>query len=104
MIESAAYDYLEPGHRQAFRFTLSKPGAQAQVSKIDAITYKIVIPKCGLATLGLALPQYPPADYKGLVLVAAQAVNDSVEVTAQVEQGSSITTFLRDKDIWIKTQ
>lgn len=104
MIESASYDYLEPGHRQAFRFTLSKPGAQAQVSKVDAITYKIIIPKCGLATLGLALPQYPPADYKGLVLVAAQAVNDSVEVTAQIEQGSSLTTFLRDKDIWIKTQ
>jgi hypothetical protein len=31
-IQSAEYSYLEPDHKEAFRVTLSRPGAQAQMS------------------------------------------------------------------------
>lgn len=103
-VQSAEFSYLEPEHKEAFRLTLSRPGAQAQMSKVDPTTYKIVIPKCGLANLGLALPQYPTADFKGLSAVTAKAEGDTVEITAQVEQGVSLTTLIRDREVWIKRQ
>lgn len=101
-IESAGFDYLEPGRNQAFKFTLSKPGAEAQISKVDATTYKIVIQKCGIANLGLALPQYPPSDFQGLVLVSSKVQGDTVEITAEVETGVTLMTFMRDKELWLK--
>jgi hypothetical protein len=101
-VQSAEYSYLEPDHKEAFRISLSKPGAQAQMSKVDPTTYKIVIPKCGLANLGLALPQYPPADYKGILAVTPKIEGDTVEITAQVEQGVALTTLIRDREVWIK--
>lgn len=103
-IQSAEFSYLEPEHKEAFRLTLSRPGAQAQMSKVDPTTYKIVIPKCGLANLGLALPQYPTADFKGLSAVTAKVEGETVEITAQVEQGVSLTTLIRDREVWIKRQ
>jgi hypothetical protein len=103
-IQSAEYSFLEPGHKEAFRVTLSRQGAQAQMSKVDPTTYKIVVPKCGLANLGLALPQYPPADFKGLLAVTSKIEGDVVEITAQVEQGVSLTTLVRDREVWIIRQ
>jgi hypothetical protein len=103
-IQFAEYSYLEPDHKEAFRVTLSRSGAQAQMSKVDPTTYKIVIPKCGLANLGLALPQYPPADFTGIAAVTAKIEGDTVEITAQVEQGVSLTTLIRDREVWIKRQ
>jgi hypothetical protein len=103
-IQSAGYSFLEPDHKEAFRVALSRPGAQAQMSKVDPTTYKIVIPKCGLANLGLSLPQYPPADFKGLLAVTPKIEGDTVEITAQVEQGVSLTTLIRDREVWIKRQ
>lgn len=101
-VQSAEYSYLEPDHKEAFRVSLSKPGAQAQMSKVDPTTYKIVIQKCGLANLGLALPQYPPADFKGILAVTPKIEGDTVEITAQVEQGAALTTLIRDREVWIK--
>lgn len=101
-VQSAEYSYLEPDHKEAFRVSLSKPGAQAQMSKVDPTTYKVVIQKCGLANLGLALPQYPPADFKGILAVTPKVEGDTVEITAQVEEGASLTTLMRDREVWIK--
>jgi hypothetical protein len=101
-VQSAEYSYLEPDHKEAFRVLLSKPGAQAQMSKVDPTTYKIVIQKCGLANLGLALPQFPPADFKGILAVTPKIEGDTVEITAQVEQGVALTTLIRDREVWIK--
>jgi len=101
-VQSAGFASLEPAHQQAFKVTLSKAGAQAQMSKVDPTTYKIIIPKCGLSNLGLALPQYPPADFNGLTVVTSRVEGDSVEITAQVEAGTTLTTLIRDREIWIK--
>ena len=101
-VQSAEYSFLEPDHKEAFRVSLSKPGAQAQMSKVDPTTYKVVIQRCGLANLGLALPQYPPADFKGILAVTPKIEGDTVEITAQVEQGASLTTLIRDREVWIK--
>lgn len=103
-VQRAEFSFLEPEHKEAFRISLSKTGAQAQMSKVDPTTYKIAIPKCGLANLGLALPQYPPADYKGILAVSPKVEGDTVEVTVQVEEGISLSTLIRDKELWIKRQ
>jgi len=104
MVEKANFEYLEPGHHQAFKLTLNQPGAQAQVSKIDGTTYKIAIASCGVSSLGLALPQYPPSDYTGLGMVSLKTDGDRVEITVNVQPGTTIMTFMREKEIWIKKQ
>jgi hypothetical protein len=103
-VQRAEFSFLEPEHKEAFRISLSKAGAQAQMSKVDPTTYKVAIPKCGLANLGLALPQYPPADYKGILAVSPKVEGDTVEITVQVEEGVSLSTLMRDKELWIKRQ
>lgn len=103
-VDKATFDTLEPGHQQAFRVTINQPGAQAQVSKVDATTYKIAISSCGLGSLGLALPQYPPSDFTGLGMVSVKSIGDTVEITAHVQPGTSLITLMRDKDLWITKQ
>jgi hypothetical protein len=103
-IQRAEFSFLEPDHKEAFRVALSQGSAQARMSKVDPTTYKIVIPKCGLANLGLALPQYPPAEFKGLLAATPKVEGDTVEITIQVEEGVSLTTLMRDKELWIKRQ
>ncbi|MEY4669850.1 MAG: hypothetical protein RL518_2549 [Pseudomonadota bacterium] len=103
-IQRAEFAFLEPEHKEAFRIAVSQGGAQARMSKVDPTTYKVIIPKCGIANLGLALPQYPPADYKGILAATPKVEGDSVEITIQVEEGVSLTTLIRDKEVWIKRQ
>jgi hypothetical protein len=103
-VQRAEFSFLEPDHKEAFRINLSQGGAQAQMSKVDPNTYKIVIAKCGLANLGLALPQYPPSEYKGMLAATPKVEGDTVEITIQVEEGVSLTTLMRDKELWIKRQ
>jgi hypothetical protein len=103
-VQRAEFALLEPDHKEAFRITLSQGGAQAQMSKVDPTTYKIIIPKCGLANLGLALPQYPPGEFKGILAATPKVEGDKVEITVQVEDGVSLTTLMREKELWIKRQ
>lgn len=103
-VQRADFSFLEPDHKEAFRVALSQGGAQARMSKVDPTTYKIVIPKCGLANLGLALPQYPPAEFKGILAATPKVEGDTVEITIQVEEGVSLSTLMRDKEVWIKRQ
>ena len=103
-VQRAEFSFLEPDHKEAFRISLSQGSAQAQMSKVDPTTYKIVIPKCGLANLGLALPQYPPAEFKGILAATPKVEGDTVEITIQVEEGVSLSTLIRDKELWIKRQ
>jgi hypothetical protein len=103
-VQRAEFSFLEPDHKEAFRISLSQGSAQAQMSKIDPTTYKVVIPKCGLANLGLALPQYPPAEFKGILAATPKVEGDTVEITIQVEEGVTLSTLMRDKELWIKRQ
>lgn len=103
-VQRAEFSFLEPDHKEAFRLSLSQGSAQAQMSKVDPTTYKVVIPKCGLANLGLALPQYPPAEFKGILAATPKVEGDTVEITIQVEEGVTLSTLMRDKELWIKRQ
>jgi hypothetical protein len=103
-VQRAEFSFLEPDHKEAFRLSLTQGNAQAQMSKVDPTTYKVVISKCGLANLGLALPQYPPAEFKGILAATPKVAGDTVEITIQVEEGVSLSTLMRDKELWIKRQ
>jgi len=103
-VEKANFEYLEPGHHQAFKVLFNQPGAQAQVSKVDSTTYKIAVSSCGVGSLGLALPQYPPSDYAGLGMVGLKTDGDRLEITVSVQPGTTVITLMRDKEMWIKKQ
>jgi hypothetical protein len=96
------FEYLDPGRVPILKILLNKPRANAQISKIGPKTYKIVIPSCGLGGKGLDLPQFPPADFLGFVMIAAKAVEDKTEITISVEQGVTLGTFVRQNEIWVK--
>jgi hypothetical protein len=103
-VQRAEFSFLEPDHKESFRISLSQGGAQARMSKVDPTTYKVSIPKCGLANLGLALPQYPPSEFKGILAATPKVEGDTVEITIQVEEGVTLSTLMRDKEVWIKRQ
>jgi hypothetical protein len=96
------FDYLQPGRVPVVKILLAQPRAQVQMSKVDPKTYRIVIPGCTLAGTQLALPQFPPADFSGFAMVAAQQLEDRVEITISVDPGTTIGTFVRNNEIWVK--
>jgi len=96
------FDYLEPGRSPVLKIVLNRPRANAQISRVGPRAYKIVIPNCGISGKGIDLPQFPPADFLGFVMVAAKIVGDALEVTVSVEQGVNLGTFVRQNEIWVK--
>jgi hypothetical protein len=96
------FEYLEPGRVPILKILLNKPRANAQISKVGPKAYKIVVPSCTIAGKGLDLPQFPPADFLGFVMIAAKAVDDKTEITVSVEQGVTLGTFVRQNEIWVK--
>ena len=96
------FEYLEPGRVPVLKILLNKPRANAQISKIGPKAYKIVVPSCGIGGKGFDLPQFPPADFLGFVMIAAKTVEDKTEITISVEQGVTLGTFVRQNEIWVK--
>lgn len=95
------FEHSEQHKAPTLKITLNSGGATAQMSKVDATTYKIVVPKSSLANEDLVLPQFPPADFAGFIMVMSEEVNGAVEVTISVEEGLSLTTMVRGDEIWV---
>ena len=102
LIRGYQFDYLQPGKTPVLKIKLSRDRTQAQISKVDAKTYRIIVPNSGLDSATLALPQFPPADFIGFSMVAAQEVEGQVEITVTVELGTTLGTFVRGNEIWVK--
>ena len=96
------FEYMEPNKTPVLKISLNSDKAKAQISKVDSMTYKIVIPTSTLANEDLVLPQFPPADFVGFIMVVTEEVSDSVEITVSVEEGTSITTLVRGDEIWVQ--
>ena len=95
------FEYTEPGKKPVLKITLNSDGAKAQISKVDATTYKIVVPKSSLANEDLVLPQFPPAEFVGFIMVMSEEVGESVEITISIEEGVSLTTLVHGDEIWV---
>ena len=96
------FEYSEPAKSPLLKVTLNSSGANAQISKMDSTTYKIVVPGASLANEDLVLPQFPPADFVGFIMVMSEEVNGGVEITISVEEGLSLTTMVRGDEIWVQ--
>ncbi len=94
------FEYGEPGKTPILKVTLNSNGASAQISKVDSTTYKIVVPKSALANEELVLPQFPPADFVGFIMVMSEEVSGSVEITVSVEEGVTLNTMVKGDEIW----
>lgn len=96
------FDYLEPGRIPVLKLVLDKSRPQAQISKIDSKTYTIDILNCSLSRPGLALAQYPPAEFRGFLLVSSTSTDTRLTITINVESGTTLGTFVRNNEIWVK--
>jgi hypothetical protein len=96
------FDYLEPGRIPVLKLVLDKSRPQAQISKIDSKTYTIDILNCSLSRPGLALAQYPPAEFRGFLLVSSTSTDTRLTITINVDAGTTLGTFVRNNEIWVK--
>jgi hypothetical protein len=97
-----SFDFLEPGRIPVLKIVLDKTRPQAQISKIDSKTYTIDILNCSLSRPGLGLPQYPPAEFRGFLLVSSSSANSRLTITINVDAGTTLGTFVRNNEIWVK--
>jgi hypothetical protein len=91
-----------PDKSPILKIILNKPRAQAQISKVDDETYKIEIKDCGLANEDLELPQFPPHDFVGFVMVVSETVGKNTEISVSVESDTALTTSVHEQEIWVK--
>jgi hypothetical protein len=91
-----------PDKTPILKILLNKPRAQAQISKVDEETYKIEIKDCGLDNEDLELPQFPPHDFVGFVMVVSETVGKNTEISVSVENNTALTTAVHDQEIWVK--
>jgi hypothetical protein len=100
LIKGYKFEYL-PNKDPVLKILLNKPNAQAQISKVDSETYKIELKDCGVENDDLELPQFPPHDFVGFVMVVAEAVGKNVEVSVSVEEDVTLTTSVRGGEVWV---
>jgi hypothetical protein len=100
-IKGYKFEYM-PDKTPVLKILLNKPRAQAQISKVDSETYKIDIKDCGVENEDLELPQFPPHDFVGFVMVVAETVGKNVEVSISVEEDIVLGTTVQENEIWVK--
>jgi hypothetical protein len=84
------------------KIELNQSDVSVQINRSSARSYAIVVPHCGVASPALALPHYPPSDFSGFQAVSAVYSSEQTEITVHVEQGTSLTTFVRGNEIWVQ--
>jgi hypothetical protein len=100
-IKGYKFEYM-PDKSPVLKIVLNKPRAQAQISKVDSETYTISIKDCGVDNEDLELPQFPPHDFVGFVMVISEVVGKNIEVSVSVEEGIVLATSVHDNEIWVK--
>jgi hypothetical protein len=100
-----SFEYLAPGRTPILKVKMNRPRFQAQFSKVDGKTYKVTIPQASVIGPHVTLPQFPPADFSGFVMVTAQQVDGpekSVEISIFIEEGITLGSFVREDEIVIR--
>jgi len=100
-IKGYKFEYL-PDKTPVVKIVLNKPTAQAQISKVDDETYKVELKDCGLENEDLELPQFPPHDFLGFVMVISELIGKNTEISISVEEGTVLGTSVHENEIWIK--
>ncbi len=72
------------------------------MTKSSERAYRLVVPDITLAGDQLALPFFPPQDFKGFTVVRAETRAKDVEIMIGVERGGRITPTTKDSEVWIQ--
>ena len=100
-----SFEYLAPGRTPILKVRMNRPRFQAQFSKVDAKTYQVFVPNAVVVGPHVTLPQFPPADFTGFVMLTARQVEGDqkgVEISISIEEGVTLGSFVRDNEIIIK--
>lgn len=96
------FDYLNPGRVPIIKLILSAPRARVQMTKMDAETYKLIIPETTFAGTHLSKPQFPPSDFSGFQMIQSTTTPDGIEIIIKVDKGAAIGAFVRNNEVWMK--
>lgn len=100
ILEKIDFETIEGEHLIAFRLSQTAPAFE--LSRRDGRTFVLSIPHTGIATLGLALPQYPPQQFAGITFVHAQGGEPKLVATIGVERGVKLTAVPNGNVVFIK--
>jgi hypothetical protein len=102
LLSGIDFDTVDGEHVVALRLTQSVP--PFQLARRDARTYLLTVPETGISTLGLSLPQYPPADFSGITFIHPQGGNPKLFATIGVKKGVKLTAVPSESVIFIKIE
>lgn len=96
-----SFDYAEEDNQPVIKLSLTgRP--QFFLLKKDSRTYRLIVPNYRLANNQQALPQFPPQDFKGFTMAVAKQKEKGVEILIGVEDGTRVTAFAKDAQVWVK--
>lgn len=99
-LSSIDFETIDDEHLIAFRLT--QPAPIFELSRRDALTFVLTIPHTAIATLGLALPQYPPQQFTGITFVHALGGDPKLMATIGVEKGVKLTAVPNGNVVFVK--
>jgi hypothetical protein len=102
LLSAIDFDTVDGEHVVALRLTQSVP--PFLLARRDARTYLLTIPDTGISTLGLSLPQYPPAAFSGITFIHPQGGNPKLLATIGVKKGFKLTAVPSESVIFIKIE
>jgi hypothetical protein len=102
LLSGIDFDTVDGEHVVALRLNQAVP--PFQLVRRDARTYLLTVPETGISTLGLSLPQYPPADFSGITFIHPQAGNSKLLATIGVKKGVKLTAVPSESVIFIKIE
>ena len=100
-LEKIYFPELESNIDPYLEITLRKR-PHYRIIKSDSSTYKLVIPDSELASNQLALPVFPPQTHEGFRFVKAEAKDKQVLLSIGVEEGTRLSSYVKDRKILIK--
>jgi hypothetical protein len=100
VIKGYKFEYLQD-KTPVLKIVLNKPKVQMQVSKDDE-SYEIRIADCSLEKEDLELPQFPPHDFAGFIMVVAEQDGNSVALNVMIDEGVVLTTSVNQNEIWVR--
>ncbi len=100
-LHSISFDYFEAARTPVVRFSFSER-PQYKLTKMSETAFKLTIPKVGLITKQLRLPQFPPQDFIGFTLIHATPRESRLEIIIGVDRGVKINAITKEKDILVR--
>ncbi len=79
------------------------PFDQHELKKTSERFYELYLPQVKLRSETLSLPQYPPDSFKGYVYMLAEQNSNGVIVKIMVEPGVSLTSYVAQGKLWVRT-